>query len=78
MMCTAIIVPLLVLPVFVQLEIRVELHSEYCRYDVMPSYGAQSASVVADLCCCGGCLDYRSSCNWRFMSSCKVSILGTM
>ena len=47
---TCVAVEAVVLPFFVQLEIRVELQSEYCRYDVMLSYGAQSASVVADLC----------------------------
>ena len=30
-------------------------------------------SVGTDLCCCGGCLYYHSSCNLRFVSSCKAN-----
>ena len=35
-------------------------------------------SVGTDLCCCGSCLYYHSSCNLRFVSSCQVSSVGTM
>ena len=141
---------LLLLSFFVQFEIRVELQSEYCRYDVDSPTDvteeirtfeseddtgtlANSTSgsrpdeegidivsalslrghvatmvfrprmvhlsslansrkgrccclcglrvprlgLMLFLCCCGGCLYYHSSCNWRFVSSCKVNMVGT-
>ena len=34
--------------------------------------------VGTHLCCGGGCLYYHSSCDLRFVSNCKVSIVGTM
>ena len=34
--------------------------------------------LVLFLWICGGCLYYHSSCNLRFVSNCKVSIVGTM
>ena len=60
---------LFVLPFFVQLEIRVRLQSEYCMFVVK--------SLRLRKWICGGCLYCHSSCNWRFMSDCKVSIVGT-
>ena len=48
------------------------------REDVVVQSASDVTIVNVFLWICGGCLYYYSSCNLRFVSSCKVNIVGTM